>query len=173
MIDDRGRRRLRYAPFLPNGTLGTPVPIFHTEDEPSVMTFDASPDGALLAHTIDSTGPQDIFLTQFPSGTGRWQVSRGASPNTPRFSHDGRELFYFNGSQLMAVPITSNPLARVGQAAPLFDMNALERTGLSARAGFDVSSDGRRFLMSRLASPNENGGRRLILIQNWLATLKK
>jgi serine/threonine-protein kinase len=172
LSDDRGMSHLRYAPILPDGTLGPSQPVFHTDDEPIVLRFEISPDGNLLAYGGPTTNSQtaDLFLTQFPNGNGRWQVtSSGVSPGTPHFSHDGRELFYSTGSRFMSVPITSKPSPKVGPASALFDINATER--LSA-AGFDVSSDG-RFLMSRLTSPADTGAQRLTLVQNWLAAPKK
>jgi hypothetical protein len=62
----------------------------------------------------------------------------------PRWSPDGRELFYWNGSRLMSVSISPGPGLRAG--APSL---VLERDGVR---GFDVAPDG-RFLIARESPP--------------------
>lgn len=62
----------------------------------------------------------------------------------PRWSHDGRELFYWNSSRLMSVAISSGPELHSG--APSL---VLEREGVR---GFDVAPDG-RFLIVRGSPP--------------------
>jgi len=176
LLDDRGRVRLRHAPILPGGSLGPPQHVFTSDDEPDVTSFDLSPDGNLIAYTAvtPNSGP-DVFLTQFPTGHGRWQVSSGTPAFMPRFSHDGRELFYLSGStngKLMAAPITSQPSVKLGQAAVLLDMTKREATGLTG-ASYNVSPDGRRFLMARKLQSIEGEGPRLIVLQNWLEELKQ
>jgi hypothetical protein len=61
----------------------------------------------------------------------------------PRWSPDGRELFYWTGSRLMSVSVSPGPELKAG--APSL---VLERDGV---VGFDVAPDG-RFLIARESS---------------------
>ncbi len=111
-----------------------------------------SPDGRWLAYASDETGRPEIYVQAFPGPGPRRQVSdqRGAdsagpwrlrrSLSMPRWSPEGRELFYWNGSRLMSVSISPGPELKAG--APSL---VLERDGV---VGFDVAPDG-RFLIAR------------------------
>lgn len=177
LLDDRGRVRLRYADVLADGTLGPPQRVFSTDDEPNISSFDLSPDAHLIAYTSVSAGSEpDIFLTQFPSGKGLWQVPTGGNASLPRFSHDGHELFYVSGpapGKLMAVSIASQPSVTLGPADVVVDMTKREANGLTAAHGYDVSRDGRRFLFSRPLQTGQSEGPRFVVLQNWLASIKK
>jgi hypothetical protein len=81
----------------------TPVPLVadqFTELHPAV-----SPDGRWIAYTSDESGTQEVYVRAFPGTTaGRWQVSNGGGVQ-PRWSRDGRELYFTNGDRLMAAQI--------------------------------------------------------------------
>ena len=70
-----------------------------SEGEPTL-----SPDGHWLAYTSDESGQPEIYVRRFPGLEGRWQLSDGGGIN-PRWSPDGRELFYRWRSSLFAVGI--------------------------------------------------------------------
>ena len=182
LVDEAGPLRLRFCTIGADGSLGAPQTVFHGEAEPDVNAFDLSPDGRLLAYAArDPTGRLDIMLTEFPTGNGRWQVHTGAT--TPRFSPNGRELFFLSGSQeasgasrghVMVVPITTAPV-RLGEETSLFDLDA-NRTGGDAQdfmgMGYSVSTDG-RILTSRMLAPSGAAARRTVLVQHWPAALGK
>ncbi len=180
ILDDHGRRRLRVAPIAADGTVGARAPIFTGGDEPDIGAIDVSMDGRLLAYAArTSTGRFDLFLTTLPGGSGRWEVAMGASQ--PQFSPDGKELFFLAGArslvdgrdaasqtrvQFMVVPVTSTPAVKLGARSALFELGTLS-------ASFGVSPDGRRFLMARPLAAESGGERRVVLIQNWPAAIKK
>jgi serine/threonine-protein kinase len=115
-----------------------------------------SPDGRWLAYASDETGRPEIYVQAFPGPGQRRQVSdqRGAdsaglwrggrSLSRPRWSRDGRELFYWNGGRLMSVSISPGP--GLEAKAPSL---VLEQDGA---LGFDVAPDG-RFLIARESPP--------------------
>jgi hypothetical protein len=177
LLDDRGRARIRYAEILPDSTFGPPQNVFSSVDEPNVSSFDLSTDGRFIAYTsVGVRTEPEIFLTQFPTGKGRWQVTSGESATLPRFSHDGRELFYVSGSapgKLIAVPIALQPAVKLGPASVVIDMTKKEANGLTAARGYDVSRDWKRFLLSRSLPSGGNEDARLVVLQNWLAAIKK
>ncbi|MGD8396020.1 MAG: protein kinase [Candidatus Eiseniibacteriota bacterium] len=122
---------------------GTPVPIV---DSPAIENYPAiSPDGNYLAYTSNESGRFEVYLTRFPGGEGKWQVSiQGGS--LPEWSPAGDELFYVAGTVLLAVPVTLGSVPRYGEPVPLFDaVDSHVNIGWNQR--YAVSRDGKRFLM--------------------------
>ncbi len=103
-----------------------------------------SPDGRWLAYTGEyDAGPQ-IYIQRFPSLAGRWQVSRNGG-DAPRWSRDGRELFYARGDQVFSVPIQQEPAFSPGEPHALF---RIDRPGSrEGREIYDVAPDGKRFIV--------------------------
>lgn len=77
---------------------------------------------------------------------GKWQISiEGGSE--PQWNRNGRELFYRLGDKIMAVEISTQPGFAPGKPKQLFEGSYLKNNAGSARADYDVSPDGQRFLM--------------------------
>ena len=78
------------------------------------------------------------------------------------------ELFYVEGSMLVAVPVTTSPSFSVGSATRLF-----EHTGFVTGARYplyDVSPDGQQFI---LAEPvGEAAEPSIRVVQNWFAEFR-
>jgi hypothetical protein len=86
------------------------------------------------------------------------------------WSRDGRELFYRNGDAVMAVPIALRPAFSAGLPHPLFKGQFQESgTGTS---GYDVSLDGRRFLMIQPTEP-EQPATQVGVVINWFEELRR
>jgi len=149
LIGDRGASPLGETPF----------------DEASVRF---SPDGLYIAFASDELGKYEVFVSPFPITGERTRVStRGGS--LPRWSRDGRELFYVSGDlHLMAVPVRTAPLLTVGAAQPLFAIKggtAWADPKLNAGwPDFDVAPDGTRFLAIVPQPANEKP---LTAVLNW------
>jgi hypothetical protein len=78
----------------------------------------------------------------------------------PRWSSDGRELFYLAGDgQLMAVPIRTTPTLQVGRPVALFGLGGVQRW-----AGFDVLPDGRFLAIISEIGASEQP---LTVVLNW------
>ncbi|HJZ73346.1 MAG TPA: protein kinase [Vicinamibacterales bacterium] len=178
ITDTSGRQRLRYAPLAPDGTVGASEPLFNGEEEPDVRTFDVSPDGALLAYVALSPDRRlDLFVTPFPHAGARSKVAGDAWQ--PRFARETGELFYVAGdrtegakpSQLMAVSVTSRPTLTIGTPVAVFDLDPSRPNGLTAEPGYDVTADGKRFLLAR--STGGGGERRAIVVENWMAVVDR
>ena len=138
------------------------------------MSPAVSPDGRWLAYTSDESGTSEVYVRPFPEvATARWQasVSGGA---TPVWSRNGRELFYLNPrGEMTGVELKPGPGFSVGEPRVLFSASQYQVGGNAGtiNAGvFDVSPDGRRFLMIRtVTGPSET---ELVLVQNWFEELK-
>jgi hypothetical protein len=180
IVDDTGRGQLRVAPIGPDQSIGPAQAFFHGNDEPNVRWFDLSRDGRLLAYVAeDASRRLDIFVTEFPTATGRWLVQIGG--NVAQFSPAGGELFYLRGTFVGAgeargefdvVPIASKPTVTVGAAAKVFDLDMPQSPSLGA-IGYGVAPDGRRILAARMLAPAGQATRRLVLVQNWTEALAK
>jgi hypothetical protein len=94
-------------------------------------------------------------------------VSRDGG-SEPRWSRNGRELFFKSNNTLMAAPVTSTSTFASGTPVPLFSV-APYRSARN-RQQYDVAPDGQRFLMIREAGTD--GAQNLVYADNWLAELK-
>ena len=132
-----------------------------------------SPDSRWMAYVSDESGRSEVSIAPFRGAGARIQVSIGGGL-APRWRADGRELFYVttDGKAVMMVPIDFTPVLRAGVPVRLFTIG--RETGFRNRArnlSYDVSPDGRRFLMSVAAG--ERVSSRITVVQNWTSILKK
>jgi serine/threonine protein kinase len=107
-----------------------------------------SPDGKWLAYSSNESGRWEIYVTSFPEGHGRWQVST-VGGDQARWRGDGKELFYLSGdSNIMAVPVKTGANFDAGTPVALFQANPREMIATSEQFAYDVSSDGQKFLIN-------------------------
>jgi Tol biopolymer transport system component len=117
-----------------------------------------SPDGRWLAYvSTEQGGASTVFVRPFPDGDGRWQIST-PSGYEPRWSPDGRELFYRFTQTLYRVAIDTRNGFTAGRPEPLFDRVA-SGSGIGT---YSLSPDGRRFLTPR--APEGRGSLRTIYL---------
>jgi eukaryotic-like serine/threonine-protein kinase len=113
-----------------------------------------------IAYASDESGRYEVYVQSYPGGANRIPVSTGGGV-LPRWSDDGKELFYIAGDALMAVAM--RPDGSFDAPRRLFD-----RSGFLVNPRFHsyaVSPDGKRFLMMQ----REPGSapRQLNVILNW------
>ena len=93
-------------------------------------------------------------MQAFP-GLGRsWTISTHGGQE-PLWSPDGRELFYWEGSRLMTVPVQTQPTFRPGSPRVLLEGRYLRRP--LGPPAYDITPDGSRFLM--VQEPEEGRAR--------------
>ncbi len=178
IVDERGEGRLRVGPVLPNGSLGDLRPLLELKPEPDIRDARIAPDGKLLAYVLtDPRRAAELYLTRFPEGVGRWQV-RADGALTPRWAKGSGELFFVEGSgpsrrAMVSVKVDSAQDPPLGESARLFDMSDGGQLDYSRSGGFDVTSDGNRFLFVRAAGRTGGPPQRMVLVQNWREELKK
>jgi serine/threonine-protein kinase len=146
---------------------GKPVPFLRTrasEDNPHF-----SPDGRWLAYVSDESGRSEVYVQPFPGPGGKWMISTGGGTE-PVWARAGRELFYRSGDKLMAVTIVTQPAFVAGLPRVLFE-GTFEPTG-TGTSGFDVSPDGRRFLMIQPTAP-ERPATQVNVVINWFEELRQ
>jgi Tol biopolymer transport system component len=129
-----------------------------------------SPDGRRAAYVSDESGRKEVFVASFPEPSQRIRVSSDGGTQ-PRWSRDGRELFYVSKSTtMMAAPF--DPSSGVPTAPPvrLFDVPLSYAFAWHLPFRYDVAPDG-RFLAIVRASKDPPPP--LVLVFNWQAGLKK
>jgi len=144
---------------------GKTVPLRVTPFNETEGRFSPGPAGAPLriAYTSDESGRNEIYVQSYPGAANRIQVSTGGG-SLPRWSPDGKELFYVTGDALVAVAM--RPDGTFGPPRTLFD-----RSNYFLKYSYDVSPDGKRFLMLR-RDPG-SAPRQLNVILNWSGRLDR
>ena len=110
-----------------------------------------SPDGAWLAYMSTASGGPQIYVQELPGARRYRQVSTDGGIQ-PVWNPKGEELFYRNGTRMMAVPITTGQNFSVGQPKVVFDRQYFVTPIGQTNPGYDVSPDGQRLLMIKEAA---------------------
>jgi serine/threonine-protein kinase len=121
-----------------------------------------SPDGKWLAYVSDESGRDEVYVRHYPDLGSPVAIST-AGGDFPRWSANGREIFYRQGDALMAASVTVTPRFSASTPQRLF---AGQYAGAAHDAGFAVAADGQRFVMVKgddAAALNQ-----LTVVQNWL-----
>ncbi len=112
-----------------------------------------SPDGKWAAYASDESGSWEIYVTTFPNAVGKWQVSRGGGVE-PRWRADGKEIFYIApGGMLTAVSVSTLGSFATGTPTALFQFHGRAVISSTDVFSYDVSKDGKRFLVNRYVKP--------------------
>ncbi len=114
----------------------------------TIVYFRLSPDNKWLAYSSTESGREEVYVTSFPGGNGRWQISQNGG-TSPAWRADGKELYFgeFSGAQtqMLAVEvIAKGDQFQTQNYRRLFPVNHVLAGHISS---FDVSRDGRRFLL--------------------------
>jgi eukaryotic-like serine/threonine-protein kinase len=135
-----------------------------------------SADGRWMAYESDESGQSQIYVRPFPEvEKGRWQVSTGGG-NSPLWSRDGKELFYRSGDSVIAVAVETEPTLKLGKPEILFHGGYVPSS--STENTWDVSPDGKRFLMMKELAPSASataaeGPRKINIVLHWFEELKQ
>jgi Tol biopolymer transport system component len=125
--------------------------------------------GRWVAYQSGESGQLEVYVAAFPGAGVKRQVSTGGGV-LPRWRVDGRELYYLApDATLMAATVTSTASTfDVAAIQPLFKTRRkLLQNG--AGAPYDVTGDGRRFLVN--TRPDESDPAPLTIVLNWTAGL--
>jgi hypothetical protein len=146
-----------------------PMP-YQTESSASQARF--SPDSRWIAYLSDESGKNEVYVRPFPAASGgKWMVSRGGG-NQPRWRRDGKELFYVSAeSKLMAVEVAAVPGSfQAGIPKALF---AAPIWGTANVTRYDVTADGKKFLISLPTETASEPSPPITVVLNWHAGLRK
>ena len=131
---------------------GEPVPFLETKG--SERNGQISSDGKWVAYASNESGEWEVYVTTFPGAAGKWQISRGGG-GEPRWRGDGKELFYIGQSgMMMAAPVATEGSFSSGTPAPLFQVRGRTHVSSTDEFTYDVSRDGKQFLVNRYLKPD-------------------
>jgi Tol biopolymer transport system component len=120
-----------------------------------------SPDGKWVAYASDESGASEIYVRGFPGGHPQVRISASGG-DVPRWSRDGRQLFFYGSGQMMAARVSATGTTfDVAAVTPLFECRAPEGF---RRMFYDVMPDGRFLLMTPAAGASPTS---LTLTVNW------
>jgi Tol biopolymer transport system component len=149
-----------------------PVPLLNTQFSEGNGSF--SPDGRWVAYVSNETGRNEVYVRPFvasgPSGLslgeGKWQVSKDGG-NNPRWRADGKEIIFMFNLAVISVDVNG-----VGAGFQMGTPKQLFKA--PANNGWDVTDDGKRFMM--IVSPSQGTpttATPITVVLNWQADLKK
>jgi serine/threonine protein kinase/Tol biopolymer transport system component len=142
-----------------------PFPIVQSEFVESHAQF--SPDGRWVAFVSDESGRAEVYVQNFPSSGGKWQVSL-AGGDQPMWNPRQREIFYMAPDRsIVSVPYkVSGDTFEIGHPTVLFKTHAAQSSLVDDRNGYLIASDG-RFLINNLVE--EGLSTPLTVVLNWNA----
>ena len=130
-----------------------------------------SPDGRWVAYASNESGSLEIYVTPFPGGSGKWQVSSGGG-SEPRWRKDGKELFYLSqDSKMMAAPVSLGASFESGSPVALFQTHRRQPISSQDTYSYAVSADGQRFLIA--TQIDESNAAPLSVLLNWTSAIEK
>jgi eukaryotic-like serine/threonine-protein kinase len=130
-----------------------------------------SPDGRYVAYLSAESGEREIYVRAFPGPGPQVPVSVGGG-REPVWGRTG-EIFYrsLTGDRMMAVNVTTTPALTIGPPRRLFDGNYfIESATGSPRPQYDVTADGRRFVMLQV---DRASAAEIVVVQNWFEELRR
>jgi serine/threonine-protein kinase len=133
---------------------------------------DISPDGQWIAYQSSASGRSEIYVHPFPDTAAfRRQVGQGTRPLwSPVWSPTGGELFYLDTYQrLMSLPVATKPTFSIRSPTKVLDEVRVITPGRS----YDVSRDGKRFLVLKGGPGASQSIRQLEVVLNWTEDLRR
>jgi hypothetical protein len=131
-----------------------------------------SPDGKWIAYTSDEIGQKEVYVRKFRNGnTERVSISGGSEviwgPDREKL-----ELIYRDGKQLWRATVETEQQFKVVRREPLFD-DVYIKARFPEYRNYDISKDGKRFLMIKQADERPEPITQLKVVTNWYEELKR
>lgn len=141
------------------------VPIIKTPAPSSSSSL--SPNGKWLAYASIETGTSEVYITEFPTGRGKWRASINGG-SLPRWSPGGKQLFFVRAGSLSAVDVDENNGLQLG--APKAIPVSVPQSGLAPLPNYAVSRDGK---IITLANVTQDAPSAVHIITNWSKLLPR
>ena len=106
-----------------------------------------SPDSRWIAYQSNESGAVEVYVRPADGSSGRWKISSDGGTE-PRWA--GREIFYRDGTQMVAVTVTTDTPFTVGKREFLFDDPSYRLSTIGAN--YDVARDGRLLMIKEKGS---------------------
>jgi hypothetical protein len=128
-----------------------------------------SPDGKWIAYTSDEMGQNEVYLREF--STRRTEKIGAGSEAVWGPDKQRLELFYRDGKQLISARIHTEPQFKVQKEA-LFD-DVYIQARFPGYRNYDVSKNGKRFLMIKQIDEQPAPVTQLKTVANWFEELRR
>jgi eukaryotic-like serine/threonine-protein kinase len=131
-----------------------------------------SPDGRWLAYASNESGNYEVYVRPFPGPGGKWLISTGGG-GFPKWSHNGKELFYrTQDSKLMVVAYTTSGDSFVAGKPQVWSPGQFLELG--SFYSFDLHPDGKRFAVLKAPGAGERTPlNKVIFIFNFFDELRR
>jgi hypothetical protein len=149
------------------------VPFLQTEFAETMGQL--SHDSQWMAYVSDKTGRREVYVRPFPPAEGEWPISV-AGGQAPRWRGDGKELFFEAADgKMMGVPVKAasgpKPSFEAGAPVALFDAHMVFNPINNFE--YDVTADGKRFLINTTSGSGLVSSPPLTVVVNWNGEPKK
>lgn len=145
-----------------------PFPVVQAQSpQARIVQYRLSPDGRWLAYSSTDSGREEVYVTHFPSGQGRWQVSQNGG-TFPAWRGDSKEIWYL-GTDLILHAAVVNTKGGEFELEPVQSMFQVTYTSPVGNP-YDVSPDGQKVIFSTFP---EGVPTPLVLVTNWAGEIKK
>jgi hypothetical protein len=144
-----------------------PEPFFPGESSKESAEF--SRDRQYVSYVSAETGQREIYIRPYQKSGQRVTASLGGG-REPVWARNG-DLFYrsLNGEKMFSVSVKTSPTLNVGTPVQVFQGRYYVPPTGSPRAQYDVTADGKRFLMlaSVAAADSTQNQPRVVVVQRW------
>ncbi len=128
---------------------------------------DFSADGRWVVYSSNDSGRDEIYVRPYAGSGGRHQVStQGGS--WPRWSRDGREIFFVSQGSLWSAAVRTSTTFEADSPRKLFDLSDELLTDVDF---YDASPDGRHFAMIQ-KDPFELRPLDIVVVPGWAEEMK-
>ncbi len=134
----------------------------YAEEQPAI-----SPDGGWLAYSSNESGFSQVYLTRFPSGQGKWQVSANEGV-FPTWSPDSARI-YFVGAEVGVYDVALTTEPRVMLTTPRVVLDGA-KLGVDPYIGLEPTADGKGMIIIKPAVPP--GAQAIGVLENWFEEFK-
>jgi Tol biopolymer transport system component len=146
-------------------TLGDSLPRWLVASEFRDRQPQVSPNGRWLAYESDRTGQFELYVQPLGGDGARVQVSTQGG-ESPRWSPDGRTLYYVVGNSILAAAVAPGLEFQVTSRRTVVEGGVSDLNG--GNVNWDIHPDGKQFLFI-----DQTGGvSRLVWILDWTAMVR-
>jgi len=137
-----------------------------------------SPDGRWLAYCSNESGKPQVYVQAFPGPGAKIQISSDGGTD-PVWKRTSGELYFRNGDKMMAVAVSTAPTFTAGRPQRLWEEHYSH--GMSTSCGppgptssnYDVTADGKRFLMIKDEAPDTAVSKQIVVVLGWADDLTR
>jgi serine/threonine-protein kinase len=149
----------------------------HLESRFPMTHADLSPDGQWVVYGSPESGTDQIYVQAYPGGGSKTRVST-TTGYEPIWSPTGREVFFRSydekGGQLfLSATIRSVSPFRVDPPTVMFQAALGQYDATTPNRSWDVSPDGRRFLLLKNVPTSDKAVTAVNVVLNWTDELKR